>query len=280
MASCAEKLKADAFNKASISKFYSQYRPKYSNELYENIMSFLGEKLAPPYTLAVDVACGTGQGTRPLADHFPEVIGTDISPTQIAEAKVTEKFPNVTYQVAAAESLPFKPNSVDLVTVASAIHWFADLEKFYDEVDRVLRPGGCLAVYTYNHEDMQLCFEGKTERLSQIFQEFIAERYKSFWDMDSFQLIRNRFRDLRLPYGDNKRSNSLKYSDDITVAGMMGYVRSMALLKRYNDDYRESLIQEFQERIMAALDVKSTPEDTVLKREFLTFLCMARKPEV
>ncbi|XP_070573039.1 putative methyltransferase DDB_G0268948 [Ptychodera flava] len=163
--------KEDVFEKASISKLYSQYRPQYPNVLYENIMSFLGEKLAPPHTLAVDVACGTGEGTRLHADRFPEVIGTDISPSQIAEAKAIEKFPNVSYQVAAAESLPFKPNSVDLVTVASAIHWFADLEKFYNEVDRVLRPGGCLAVYTYNHNDMRLCFEDKTERISRIFQE-------------------------------------------------------------------------------------------------------------
>jgi len=37
---------------------------------------------------------------------------------------------------------------VDLVTVASAIHWF-DLEKFYAEVRRVVKPGGTVAVWTY-----------------------------------------------------------------------------------------------------------------------------------
>ncbi|XP_070566203.1 putative methyltransferase DDB_G0268948 [Ptychodera flava] len=278
MASHVEK--EDAFNKACISKYYSQYRPQYPSVLYENIMSFLGEKLAPPYTLAVDVGCGTGQGTRLLADHFPEVIGTDISPTQIAEAKAIEKFPNVTFEVAAAESLPFKPNSVDLVTVASAIHWFADLEKFYDEVERVLRPGGCLAVYTYNVNDMRLCFGDRTERLSQIYQEVVVERHKSYWDMDHFRFTTTRFRDLPLPYGDNKRFDHVKYSDDITVAGLMGYVRSLSLFRKYNDDYRESLIQEFQERIMATLDVNSTPEDTVLQREFLFALCTSRKPDV
>jgi ubiquinone/menaquinone biosynthesis C-methylase UbiE len=37
---------------------------------------------------------------------------------------------------------------VDLVTVASAIHWF-DLDRFYAEVRRVVKPGGAIAAWTY-----------------------------------------------------------------------------------------------------------------------------------
>ncbi len=39
-------------------------------------------------TLAVDVGCGTGSSTRPLAEHFKDVVGVDVSETQLEEARI------------------------------------------------------------------------------------------------------------------------------------------------------------------------------------------------
>ena len=47
-----------------------------------------------------------------------------------------------------AETLPVPSSSADLVTVSTAAHWF-DLPRFLREVDRVLAPGGVLAMYGY-----------------------------------------------------------------------------------------------------------------------------------
>ena len=47
-----------------------------------------------------------------------------------------------------AEKTSFKNHSVDLITVAEALHWF-DLPKFYQEVKRILKPDGLLAVWCY-----------------------------------------------------------------------------------------------------------------------------------
>lgn len=48
-----------------------------------------------------------------------------------------------------AEELPFGPGEVDLLTAMTAAHWF-DRQKFLVEADRVLRPGGCLALLSYS----------------------------------------------------------------------------------------------------------------------------------
>ena len=56
--------------------------------------------------------------------------------------------PNIEYQQAAAEHTGLPDSSVDLITVAQALHWF-DLDAFYTEARRVLRPGGTLAAWTY-----------------------------------------------------------------------------------------------------------------------------------
>lgn len=50
-----------------------------------------------PTELAVDVGCGSGQGTLFLAERFGKVVGTDISQAQIQEAKAAPSPPNVSY---------------------------------------------------------------------------------------------------------------------------------------------------------------------------------------
>ena len=55
--------------------------------------------------------------------------------------------------VASFDKLPAQNGSVDLVNVSEAVHWFIPIENFYKEVDRVLKPGGCLFVYEYGHAE-------------------------------------------------------------------------------------------------------------------------------
>src|SRR5205085_10545685 len=64
---------------------------------------------------------------------------------QISEAEPHER---VRYCVATAEQPPLENNSVDLVTVAQALHWF-DVERFHEQVRRVLRPKGLIAEWGY-----------------------------------------------------------------------------------------------------------------------------------
>lgn len=48
-----------------------------------------------------------------------------------------------------AENIPLNDNSVNVITACQAVHWF-DVEKFYNEVNRILRNNGVLAVYGYH----------------------------------------------------------------------------------------------------------------------------------
>lgn len=68
-----------------------------------------------------------------------------------------------------AEELPVGSGEVDLVTAMTAAHWF-DRQKFMVEADRVLRPGGCLALLSYTL-DMELEYRDVTETLNDICKE-------------------------------------------------------------------------------------------------------------
>lgn len=119
---------------------YAAYRPSYPAELYAWLAS-----LAPATGLAWDCATGNGQAAVGLARHFARVVASDPACAQLSEATPA---PRVAYAAFPAERAALPDASVDLVTVAQALHWF-DHPRFYAEVRRVLRPGGVLAAWTY-----------------------------------------------------------------------------------------------------------------------------------
>lgn len=121
-------------------KAYSQYRPTYPEALF----AFLA-KQAPGHESVWDCATGNGQAAVALANYFDQVVATDVSAPQIEHAKA---HPKVDYRVAPAEKIDLPNASVDMVTVAQALHWF-DFDAFYAEVKRVLKPNGVIAAWTY-----------------------------------------------------------------------------------------------------------------------------------
>lgn len=124
----------------NVSDEYRLWRPRYPRVLFE----YLGS-VAPGRELAWDCATGNGQAATMLGDVFAHVVATDASAAQIVNA---EPHPHVEYRVARAESCPLGDACADLVTAAQAVHWF-DIEKFWSEARRVLRPRGIVAVWGY-----------------------------------------------------------------------------------------------------------------------------------
>jgi SAM-dependent methyltransferase len=96
--------------------------------------------VSPPPRRALDVGTGTGAGAFAIARRFPgaEVVGVDLAPAMIAQAK--QKTPleladRVRFEQGDAERLPFEDDSFDLVTLANMI-------PFFDELGRLVAPGG------------------------------------------------------------------------------------------------------------------------------------------
>ena len=106
-----------------------------------------------------------------LAEYFDLVHATDVAPEQIAAAK---PHPRVIYAVSPAEHSSLAAASVDLVTVAQALHWF-DVPAFYAEARRVMRPGALLAVWTYPRPEFV------DPALDRAFQDFYANVVGPYW---------------------------------------------------------------------------------------------------
>ncbi len=81
-----------------------------------------------------------------MCKYFKKVIASDASINQIQHKFERE---NIDYRVFPAEETPFADDSIDLITVAQALHGF-NIDRFYSEVKRVgKKEGGIIAVWSY-----------------------------------------------------------------------------------------------------------------------------------
>jgi hypothetical protein len=119
---------------------YSRFRPDYPPALYAFIFSRVKR-----FDAAWDAGTGNGQVAEVLALSFGKVYANDASEGQIARAV---KRDNIEYFVAPSESVPIPSGSVDLITVAQALHWFHN-DSFNAEARRVSREGAIVAAWAY-----------------------------------------------------------------------------------------------------------------------------------
>jgi ubiquinone/menaquinone biosynthesis C-methylase UbiE len=92
----------------------------------------------------LDVGCGRG-GTVYVIHRFfsaSQIIGIDLSSTAISFCKNTHKYPRVGFLEGDAEDLPLRDESFDIVTNLESSHSYPNIEGFYSEAMRVLKPGG------------------------------------------------------------------------------------------------------------------------------------------
>lgn len=192
---------------------YAAHRPTYPRSLIDVLAG-----LAPARERVLDAGCGTGQLSCPLAEAFAEVIATDASARQIAEAT---PHPKVSYRVARAEASGLADASVDLVTVAQAAHWF-DLEPFYAEVRRIARPGAVLALISYG------VFVGESD-IDPVLQRFYHEDAGPYWPPER-RHVEAGYRTLAFPFAE-LAAPSLAIEVSWRLADVVGYVDTWSAVR-------------------------------------------------
>ncbi|WP_306170122.1 class I SAM-dependent methyltransferase [Aquipseudomonas alcaligenes] len=120
---------------------YAHFRPQYPPELFNWLATN-----SPGNERALDIACGNGQASRPLLQHFRQVLACDGSTEQLHAAR---DLAGVDCFTADASALPLVDECIDLIVVAQALHWFAT-PSFFAEVRRLLRPDGLFCAWCYS----------------------------------------------------------------------------------------------------------------------------------
>ncbi len=147
--------------------YYAQSSAHAKGDTLDVILNFADTKGTEK---TLDIATGTGFTAFALAPKVAHVVATDLTPemvTKAAELAQEQAIENVTFSIAAAESLPFVNASLDLVTCRLAPHHFQDVPKFLSEVHRVLRIGGlfCLVDSVSPESEKLIAWQNHVETL-------------------------------------------------------------------------------------------------------------------
>lgn len=200
----------------AVAREYANFRPGYPPELFAWLA-----RVSPSHEAVWDCGCGSGQASVALAEHFSVVHATDVVPEQIAAAKA---HPRVRYSVAPAEHSGLPDGSMDLVTVAQALHWF-DVSAFYAEAARVGRRGALLAVWNYPRPQF-----GDVE-LDRRFFTFYSDVVGPYWPPER-RHIESGYRTLPFPF---EEIPAPEFGTELSwnLEQVAGYVSSWSATARY-----------------------------------------------
>jgi len=209
---------------------YSIYRPEYPTELYAWLASECRNT-----SLAWDCATGNGQAAVALSQFFSYVIGTDASESQIYSAMI---YPRVEYEVALAHQSPLKDHSVDLITVAQALHWF-EFDLFFKEVERVAKNDAVLAVWCYELHQI-------TPAVDQIISTYYESIVGEYWPQER-KHIEQRYTTIDFPFTPIQAPNCTM-KKQWTLKHLIGYLGTWSATQKYmaenGTDPRNLILQD------------------------------------
>jgi len=217
---------------SGVARGYAEFRPRYPDALFAYLAG-----LPAGHRIAWDCACGNGQATIGLAARFDRVIGTDASTAQIANA---EPHANVEYRVAPADASGLADASIDLVTVAQALHWL-DVDRFYAEARRVLAPGGVIAVWAYWR------VMADDPGVTALVDDFYGKTVGPYWAPER-KLVEQGYRTIPFPFTE-LISPTFAVTADWSLDELLGYIRTWSATSRYVAARGEDPVIAFTPRI-------------------------------
>lgn len=213
---------------------YALFRPTYPDSLFEYLFS-----RAKGWDYAWDCACGNGQATLKLAEHFKQVIATDISETQIA---ASPKRPNVLYYVTPASNVLLDDDSVDLITVAQALHWFAD-DSFFQEVKRVLKPSGIIGAWCYDLPHIN-------PEVDALIYDLAYNTLKNYWAPGK-KYLQTHYTDIPFPF-TKEYITSFHCEKEFNFEGLIGYLESWSARTAYLKQHQRDPLEQAKSALLQA----------------------------
>jgi SAM-dependent methyltransferase len=129
---------------------YDQWMGRWSRLLAVEFLKWLN--IAPGLRW-IDACCGSGVVTEAIVEHCVPggVVGVDTSAEQINFARQHRAHPSVTFETADAMALPFADASFDVAVCGLGLNYIPRPARGVEEIRRVLRPGGTIAVYLWDY---------------------------------------------------------------------------------------------------------------------------------
>jgi ubiquinone/menaquinone biosynthesis C-methylase UbiE len=198
-----------------VAEAYDRARPSYPEEAV-SWMTGAGR------SVVLELGAGTGKLTALLHAGGHDVLATDPLPEMLG--RLVQRVP-VTTVVAAAEHIPLRSRSVDLVVCGQSFHWF-DHDLAIAEIARVLRPGGVLAL-VWNTYDEAIPW---VRRLKQLISPQRASQ-----DEDAIPLMET-------PYFGFVEKKQFRFWQNHTAASLADLTRSVSHVATMSESDRAGVL--------------------------------------
>ena len=154
-----------------------------------------------------------------MASVFDRVIATDASEKQIANA---QSHATIEYRVAPAEDSGIESETIDLIMVAQALHWF-DLDRFYREAGRVLKADGVTAASAYNLLHIE-------KAIDEVVNRYYHKVVGPFWPPE--RTLVEQFADLPFPFREID-APKFEMTAHWNLDHLLGYLRTWSSTQRF-----------------------------------------------
>ena len=226
---------------------YHKFRPSYPSNLFEFLSSMTSE-----HQLSWDCGTGNGQSANSLTHYYEKVFATDPSTQQIENAKLHKR---IIYRVETAEKTSLENNTVDLITVAQAVHWF-NFDNFYSEVKRVLKQDGIIAVWAYGLP----IIENSVDKIIKHFHDNIVG---DFWQAEN-RLIENEYETIPFPFKQITTPNFF-IQKEISFSDTVGLLKSWSATQKYIDKHNQNPIALIEKELLEIWGEKESEKSATWK---------------
>lgn len=231
-------------------KAYSRYRPTYPKAVLEILRK---EANFDSCKIVADIGSGTGILTRLFLENGNQVYAVEPNDEMRSFAEQSlSRFPDFVSVQGTAENTRLKDQSVDLISVGQALHWF-DPEKSQKEFVRILRASGHLCViYNDRKSDENSGIMGDYEKLVNKYsrnraavQKVEDENLSKFfggWSFKKFTLPNYQYLDFEGLLGRVGSASYMPQPEEQAYASMKSEVRG--LFEKYQKDHQVTLYYE------------------------------------
>ncbi|WP_051131908.1 class I SAM-dependent methyltransferase [Legionella tunisiensis] len=196
---------------------YLNFRPNYPNSLYQYLSS-----LVKVHDCVWDCGTGNGQAAVALTNYFDQIIATDINQSQL---EVAPRQQAIRYLNCPAENTPILTNSIDLITVAQALHWF-NFDLFYQEVRRVSKPKAMIAAWCYSLGNFGV--KALDDAIVELYETILGDEY---WPKER-RFIDDEYRTIPFPF-EKLATPTFVIEKSMDFAQLIGYLNTWSSVKEY-----------------------------------------------
>ena len=198
----------------------------------------------------LDCGTGNGQAAAVLSDYFERVDAIDISEKQILNAV---KKPNIFYQISSVDKTVFDDNNFDLITCATAIHWFS-FDQFFKEVTRVAKNEAVFACWGYD------LIRTDNDEINKLIRDFYGTTVKQYWDAERSH-VDHLYKTIPFPFREIPNPG---FSTVLTwnIDTLDGYLNTWSAVQHYirtnHTNPVNDLIKAIREKTGSSIKIKAT----------------------